>query len=103
MRLHVAICVSLGVVALGAAQQHQVKPDTLPKPFATPDAKNPPAVVPQPEGVTLKLPSGFSSNVFAEGGFKRMRWIAVAPGGDVFAAIPTATASATSAMCLPRA
>jgi glucose/arabinose dehydrogenase len=85
MRLHIAICVILGAAAVAAAQQHQVKPDTLPKPFATPDAKNPPAVVPQPEGVTLKLPAGFTSNVFAEGGFKRMRWIAVAPNGDVFA------------------
>ena len=41
--------------------------------------------VPQPEGVTLTVPAGFTSNVFAEGGFKRMRWIAVAPNGDVFA------------------
>jgi glucose/arabinose dehydrogenase len=68
-----------------AAQQHQVKPDTLPKPFATPDARNPPSVVPQPEGAVLTVPKGFSANVFAEGGFKRMRWVAVAPGGDVFA------------------
>lgn len=85
MKLHLAMGVVIGAAAAVAAQQHQVKPDTLPKPFATPDAKNPPAVVPQPEGVTLKLPAGFTSNVFAEGGFKRMRWIAVAPGGDVFA------------------
>ena len=82
------IIVIAGVVCLaatGAAQQHQVKPDTLPKPFATPDAKNPPAVVAQPDGVSLKLPAGFTANVFAEGGFKRMRWIAAAPNGDVFA------------------
>jgi glucose/arabinose dehydrogenase len=85
MRQHVVVGVILSAVALGAAQQHQVKPDALPRPFATPDAKNPPAIVPQPEGVTLKLPEGFTSNVFAEGGFKRMRWIAVAPNGDVFA------------------
>lgn len=68
-----------------AAQQHQIKPDGLPKPFATPDARNPPSVVPQPEGVSLSVPKGFSAKVFAEGGFKRMRWVAVAPGGDVFA------------------
>ena len=85
MRQHVVVGVILSAVALGAAQQHQVKPDTLPQPFATPDAKNPPAIVPRPEGVTLTLPAGFTSNVFAEGGFKRMRWIAVAPNGDVFA------------------
>jgi glucose/arabinose dehydrogenase len=78
----------VGMAALlaagAAAQQHQVKPDTLPKPFATPDARNPPTVVPQPEGAALTLPAGFAANVFAEGGFKRARWIAVAPGGDVF-------------------
>ena len=85
MKLYLAIGLALGAVPAVIGQQHQVKPDTLPKPFATPDAKNPPAVVPQPEGVTLKLPAGFTSNVFAEGGFKRMRWIAVAPNGDVFA------------------
>ncbi len=80
---------SVIVCAAGAAvlagQQHQVKPDALPKPFATPDARNPPTVVPQPDGVSLKVPAGFSANVFADGGFKRMRWVAVAPGGDVFA------------------
>lgn len=68
-----------------AAQQHQVKPDRLPKPFATPDVRNPPAVIPQPEGASLTVPKGFAATVFAEGGFKRMRWVAVAPGGDVFA------------------
>ena len=72
-------------VAVLARQQHQVKPDALPKPFATPDVRNPPTVVAQPDGVALKVPEGFSANVFAEGGFKRMRWVAVAPGGDVFA------------------
>ena len=83
------IAVTCGAVAVAAVvasgQQHQVKPDTLPKPFATPDAKNPPTIVPRPDGVTLKVPAGFQSNVFAEGGFKRMRWVAVSPGGDVFA------------------
>jgi glucose/arabinose dehydrogenase len=79
-------CGALGMLtAVLGAQQHQVKPDALPKPFATPDVKNPPSVVPQPDGATLTVPKGFSAKVFAEGGFKRMRWVAVAPGGDVFA------------------
>ncbi|MBK5298302.1 MAG: sorbosone dehydrogenase family protein [Vicinamibacteria bacterium] len=76
------------VAALTAAlvgQQHQVKPDALPKPFATPDVRNPPTVIAQPEGASLNVPKGFSAKVFAEGGFKRMRWVAVAPSGDVFA------------------
>ena len=76
---------ALALTSALAAQQHQIKPDGLPKPFATPDARNPPSVVPQPEGVSLSVPKGFSAKVFAEGGFKRMRWVAVAPGGDVFA------------------
>lgn len=82
------IGLTAGVIGLlataGSAQQHHVKPDTLPKPFATPDARNPPTVVPRPEGATLKVPPGFSATVFAEGGFKRARWVAAAPGGDVF-------------------
>jgi glucose/arabinose dehydrogenase len=85
MKIHTTLLVVAAAVAAASAQQHQVRPDSLPKPFATPDAKNPPAVVPQPDGVTLKLPAGFTSNVFAEGGFKRMRWVAAAPNGDVFA------------------
>ena len=75
----------LSLTAALSAQQHQVKPETLPKPFATPDAKNPPTVVPQPAGAALTVPAGFTAAVAAEGGFKRMRWVAVAPGGDVFA------------------
>jgi glucose/arabinose dehydrogenase len=80
--------VVLGGLSLSAAlsaQQHQVKPETLPKPFATPDAKNPPTVVAQPAGAALRVPAGFTATVAAEGGFKRVRWVAVAPGGDVFA------------------
>ncbi len=71
--------------ALGVAARHQIKPDTLPKPFATPDVRNPPTVIPPPADAALTVPAGFSTNVFAEGGFKRVRWIAVAPDGNVFA------------------
>jgi glucose/arabinose dehydrogenase len=84
-RVFVTCATVAGLSAALAGQQHQVKPETLPKPFATPDARNPPSVVPQPDGVSLTVPKGFSAKVFAEGGFKRMRWVAVAPGGDVFA------------------
>lgn len=65
--------------------QHHVKADALPVPFASPDARNPPTVVPQPDGTSLSLPPGFSAQVFADGGFERVRWVAVAPNGDVFA------------------
>lgn len=79
-------CGALGVLTVAlSAQQHQIKPESLPKPFATPDVRNPPSVVPQPDGASLTVPKGFSAKVFAEGGFKRMRWVAVAPGGDALA------------------
>lgn len=81
----VALVGALLTTTVVATAQHQIKPETLPKPFATPDVRNPPTVIPQPEGATLTLPAGFTATVYAEGGFKRMRWIAEAPNGDVFA------------------
>ena len=45
---------------------------------------NPSKVLPVPEGATLTLPPGFSSTLFASGGFKRPRMAAEAPNGDVF-------------------
>ena len=90
-QLLVACGTAVALTSALAAQQHQVKPDALPKPFATPDVRNPPSVVPQPEGASLTVPKGFSAKVFAEGGFKRMRWVAVAPGGDVLPRTRTCT------------
>lgn len=80
----VALTAGLAVSAQ-APGQHHVKPDALPAPFASPDVRNPPTVVPQPDGGSLTLPPGFTARVFAEGGFERVRWVAVAPNGDVFA------------------
>ena len=46
-RQFLAVCGAVvGLASALAAQQHQVKPDALPKPFATPDVRNPPSVVP---------------------------------------------------------
>jgi len=56
----------------------------LPSPYATPSATNPPAVVAPPPGAELHLPPGFEISTFAEGGFQRPRWMALAPNGDVF-------------------
>ena len=86
MTRHIVLtCAGVALLAAAASgQQHQVKPDSLPKPFATPDVRNPPTIVPRPQGAALQVPAGFAANVFAEGGFKRARWVAVAPGGDVF-------------------
>ncbi len=84
----VTLALSLGIAAALLAQsappRHRVDPATLPAPFATPDAKNPPALVPRPENARLSLEPGFKASIFAEGGFKQARWVAEAPNGDVF-------------------
>ena len=55
----------------------------LPAPFTTPSARNTSAVVARPPGAALKVPDGFSVQLFASGldGARLMR---VAPNGDVF-------------------
>lgn len=54
----------------------------LPAPFATESVSKPPQVVPIPENPTLKVPSGFTVNVFADG-LNAPRWLALTPSGDV--------------------
>jgi glucose/arabinose dehydrogenase len=77
--------------ATGALRHYEIKPSDLPPPNATPDADNGPRVIPRPAGAELQLPPGFKVNVYAEGGeFKRPRWLALAPNGDVFVADHTA-------------
>jgi hypothetical protein len=39
----------------------------LPAPYHTPSASNGPRVVPQPSGVALKVPAGFTVSEFASG------------------------------------
>jgi len=56
--------------------------DALPDPFATESASKPPQVMPIPENPTLKVPEGFTVNVFAEG-LDSPRWLALTPSGDV--------------------
>jgi glucose/arabinose dehydrogenase len=64
--------------------RHQIRFADLPPPALTPDQDNPPRVVARPPGAELHLPSGFAMTAFAEGGFQRPRWVALAPNGDVF-------------------
>lgn len=54
----------------------------LPQPNATESASKPPEVVPIPENPVLRVPAGFTVNVFAEG-LDRPRWLALTPSGDV--------------------
>lgn len=87
-----ALC---GVLSLAIGQDTGAKPEAptrvvlrpqdLPRPYATPDANNPGKIVPRPEGAELRLPPGFKAEVYAEG-FDNPRWISVAPNGDAFVA-----------------
>lgn len=61
-------------------------PNSLPPPRHTPSATRPSRQVPMPAGARLTVPKGFKVNVFAEGGFREPRWMALAPNGDVFLA-----------------
>jgi glucose/arabinose dehydrogenase len=65
-------------------RHYNITPSSLPAPNATDDAVNPPKVIPRPAGAELNLPPGFQASTFAEGGFQRPRWMALAPNGDVF-------------------
>jgi glucose/arabinose dehydrogenase len=63
---------------------HGKKPQ-LPRPFATSSAGNGPNRDRPPAGFLPRVPPGFRVNIFATG-FKRPRWLAVAPNGDIFVA-----------------
>ena len=54
----------------------------LPEPFASESASKSPNVVPIPQNPTLRVPDGFTVNVFAEN-LDRPRWLALTPSGDV--------------------
>ena len=64
-------------------QKIQIDPKTLPKPGASPSRGNPPHRIPLPADATLKVPTGFVVNVFADhiGDARNVR---VAANGDVF-------------------
>lgn len=86
----VSIAVLVGSASLAASQdlpgqRITVRPDRLPKPYATPSANNSPQVVPRPRGALPRLPPGFRATIFAQG-FEEPRWLAVAPNNDVFLA-----------------
>lgn len=74
------------IVNFSAAQKYEIKPENLPKPYATESARGFSRVVAQPADAVLNLPKGFQINVFAEGDFTYPRWMALAPSGDVFVA-----------------
>ncbi|MFN2454562.1 MAG: sorbosone dehydrogenase family protein [Pyrinomonadaceae bacterium] len=69
-----------------ALRHYDITPASLPPPNSSPDATNGPDVIARPKGAQLQMPPGFAINTFAEGGFRRARWMALAPNGDVFVA-----------------
>ena len=68
-----------------AAQVTHGKKPQLPPPYATKSSANSPSEVAPPAGFLPTVPRGFKINVFATG-FKRPRWLIVAPNGDIFLA-----------------
>lgn len=82
--LSVLACVFCLPALLSAQITHGEKPK-LPSPFATKSAGNGPDRVKPPAGFLPTAPPGFRVSLFAEG-FKRPRWLTVAPDGDIFLA-----------------
>ncbi len=90
MRRRIAFCYLFSLLMgayLPAQVTHGQKPK-LPAPFATKAAGNGPDRVKPPEGFLPSVPAGFQVNVYASG-FKRPRWLTVAPNGDIFLADAT--------------
>src|SRR5438445_11988889 len=71
--------------AILLAQLTHGKKPVLSVPYATKSAANSPSKVSPPEGFLPTVPAGFKINVFATG-FKRPRWMIVAPNQDIFVA-----------------
>jgi glucose/arabinose dehydrogenase len=60
----------------------RITPADLPQPNTRQSASKSPNVVPIPQNPTLRVPNGFTVNVFAEG-LDAPRWLALTPTGDV--------------------
>jgi glucose/arabinose dehydrogenase len=86
-RMQVLLCslVLFFAPAMLSAQVTHGKKPQLPPPYATKSVGNAPSKVSPPQGFLPTVPAGFKVNVFASG-FKRPRWLIVAPNGDIFVA-----------------
>ncbi|MCC7233855.1 MAG: PQQ-dependent sugar dehydrogenase [Bryobacterales bacterium] len=58
-------------------------PPKLPPPYHTPSVTNGPRVVPQPDGVAIRVPQGFTVSEFASG-FAKPRYLVEGPRGEIF-------------------
>ncbi|MEO5858907.1 MAG: sorbosone dehydrogenase family protein [Pyrinomonadaceae bacterium] len=74
------------IVQVDRPQVFSYDPAKLAAPFASESAERGSRVIPQPSNARLTVPKGFKVNVYAEGGFRYPRWMALAPNGDVFVA-----------------
>ena len=63
-------------------QPIKITPESLPQPNASNSASKSPNVGSVPVNPVLRVPTGFTVNVFAEG-LDRPRWLALTPSGDV--------------------
>jgi glucose/arabinose dehydrogenase len=68
-------------------QHFQIDPARLPPPYATGAVDNSADLIDRPSPPPFRLPAGFSVNAFAAG-LDDPRWLAVAPDGSVFLALP---------------
>ncbi len=68
----------------GKGERIVIKPESLPKPYATDSARNQPKMIFAPTTAKLNLPQGFQAEVFVEGNFQNPRWIIEGGNGDLF-------------------
>lgn len=71
---------ALGTLCAAAAPPKSPAPPTLPAPYATPSSSNGPTVIPQPNGIQLKVPAGFHVEEYARD-FKKPRFLLALPTG----------------------
>ncbi len=86
---------TLGVILAAAAapaaempvpgQRFEVKPADLPRPYATPSARNSSRLALLPPGASLQVPAGFRATIFADG-LSHPRNLVAAADGAVFLA-----------------
>ncbi len=88
-RFALVVCTSLACMAQ--------KAPTLPPFFATPDASNPPKVIPRPDAAKLTLPPGFSAEEYAAG-LQRPRFMVEGKHGEVLVTESTAKGAVTVLM-----
>ncbi len=90
MRMKIAFCSAAGLLmaaCLPAQVTHGQKPK-LPAPFESKSVGNGPNKEKPSEGFLPTVPAGFKINAYVSG-FRRPRWLTVAPNGDIFLADTT--------------